>query len=420
MLRCAVLPWAALALLPVVAGAAEPGGRFEIDLTAATVVVPAPATGGHHAATTDLELHATLLARTDRIELTRLQARIGASELAGQASIALDAGAVRAVDATLESTTLDFDAPWTAAGTQADARLLSDTPLLWHLLRGAPLRIDWRAARVKAAGMLFENVHAELTQVDDRVHIALVRAILAAGRVSGQIRAELRENPPRVLVELHGRGILPDRLPRLADRSLVRGAETDFDIELRGQGQSIAAIAATSTGELRVEMGAGGVTDAPADTRLVGLLLGLIRSLNPLAAATAQTELECAVLHLRVVDGIAASPTGVGLRTADYDLLGGGSIDLRSERIAFEARPQARTGAGLAGTALGGVVRVDGSLADPRIHTGAEIGPGTAAHVGTAVARGSLSLLTGGLIDGLLADGDPCTLARSGGGAAPP
>src|SRR5690606_25808646 len=72
---------------------------------------------------------------------------------------------------------------------------------------------------------------------------------------------------------------------------------------------------------------------------------------------------------------------------------------------------QARSGTGISAGQLAELVRVGGTLAEPKAVPDTKAAFKTAASVGAAVATGGLSILAQGLLDRKSADADPCATA---------
>ncbi len=93
------------------------------------------------------------------------------------------------------------------------------------------------------------------------------------------------------------------------------------------------------------------------------------------------------------------------------NVIGSGTIDLKTEKLDIGITPQAREGAGISVGQLAELVRVQGTLANPKpgVDTMAALKAG--AGVAAAIATGGLSILAQGLLDRSMADEDPCATA---------
>jgi hypothetical protein len=259
-------------------------------------------------------------------------------------------------------------------------------------------------------------VAATLTVVDGMLQVAPLHAAAAGGKVDGHVTiSPAAGKAPAVQLALRGAGILPARLPQFEGKRIA-GAPVDFTVDIAGHGRSIAEVMGGGNGRLLVRTGPGTI---PSHLGSADLLFDTLRLLNPLSARAGQTNLECAVFNFGVRDGLASAREGVAVRTDQLTVLGGGIVNLRTEAIDIGVQPKPRSGSGLNVASLGGdLVRIGGTLSDPKPVANAEAVAGVGLKVGAAMATGGLSLVAEGLFDRATADEDVCTIALRGGSAA--
>jgi hypothetical protein len=145
----------------------------------------------------------------------------------------------------------------------------------------------------------------------------------------------------------------------------------------------------------------------------------VVEKLSPLGKSDAQTELKCGVIKFTARDGMAATDKGIAFETSKMTLVSSGTANLKTEGIDFSFRPSPRDPTGIGAGQLVGLLRVRGTLAEPK--TGLdEVGAAkTAASLGAAVAGGGISRLAEGLTKGAATDPRPCQTAL-GKPTAPP
>lgn len=99
------------------------------------------------------------------------------------------------------------------------------------------------------------------------------------------------------------------------------------------------------------------------------------------------------------------------MSTKKMNVIGSGTIDLKTEKLNINIDPQAREGVGISTGQLAELVSIGGTLAEPKAvpNTKAALKAGLSA--GAAVATGGLSILAQGLFDKSTADEDPCATA---------
>lgn len=336
--------------------------------------------------------------------LTGLAAKAGRSDLAG--NLQLDVAGKRP---TLrgELTAGHIDLTEFLPPPRKGARVFSTAPLPWDALRGIDAQGTLRAGRVKTHKSALTGVETRFALSGGKLKLDPLQAGAAGGRITGTVTVNATGARPTVDLHLRGSGLLPGQLPQFAGKGLQE-ARTDFTFDIAGRGRSVAEVMGSGNGRILVKMGPGRL---PNNLASADLLLDTVRLLNPLSARDPYTNIECAVLNFDVKDGVAVTGKGVGVRTDKLTVLGGGTVDLKTERLDIHARPKPRRGIGLNVAALGDFVHLGGTLSDPHPVTDAQ-GVATAGFkVGAALATGGLSLLAEGLFDRATAEEEVCAIA---------
>jgi hypothetical protein len=102
---------------------------------------------------------------------------------------------------------------------------------------------------------------------------------------------------------------------------------------------------------------------------------------------------------------------GIAFETSKMALVSSGTMNLKTENVDFSFRPSPRDATGIGAGELVGLLRVRGSLAEPKIGIDEMGAARTAVLVGEAVAKGGISALTESLTKGTAADPHPCQTA---------
>lgn len=158
-------------------------------------------------------------------------------------------------------------------------------------------------------------------------------------------------------------------------------------------------------------MDEGVSTDSISGALGADMLKKTFDMLNPMSQSSDGTTLQCAVVNFDIKDGIATSERGIAISTNQMDVIGSGTINLKTEALDIGIKPQAKEGVGLSASQLAGLVRVKGTLASPKASADAAAVLTTGLSATTAVATGGLSLLAQGLLDRSTADANPCATA---------
>ena len=229
------------------------------------------------------------------------------------------------------------------------------------------------------------------------VHALLDNAVLklapldfgiAGGRLSTQVQMDPRSQPMNVSVRGDVRGLkLSALFPKveLMKKSL---GDVDGGIAFDAKGASIARMAATANGELRLYVRDGVVSQQLLD--LAGLNLGSVL-VSKLFGQDKDVRLRCAIADVPVRDGVAHL-RNVKVNTDDALIELTGTADMRHEQFDIDVNPKAYQ---LKLFSLRTPLEVKGPFAKP--HVGVKAGPlvvrAAAAVAALAAAPGALVLL---------------------------
>jgi len=140
------------------------------------------------------------------------------------------------------------------------------------------------------------------------------------------------------------------------------GGTFDLDVDLDGEGESVAALMASLNGHFVTN-----IQDVQmAKTYLSQYGAGFLSQVNPLSSDT--TTLECAIARLDITDGMVNFEDKIAAQTTEVTWLGGGEINLKTEELELGIAPTARKAiSSLTNLDLASLVHVGGTLAEPKI-----------------------------------------------------
>jgi len=353
-------------------------------------------------------------------KLSDLQTTVAGSDLSGELAVEMS----KRVHLTgkLASTTLQLNdfivkttksvekpIPKPAQSGVDDGRIFANQPLPFQTLRSIDLDLAIQVGTFIADDLQLTNMATNLQLKDGRLVLKPFRIGLAGGTVEGEVSLDATGTIPAAAVHLSARQVELDKLVKPAP---IRGGKSDLQVKLKGRGESVRALMASLTGETILSIGEGRIQNQTAHWASGDLLFQLLGTLNPLAKSEDTTVLSCAVARFTILDGMATTDKGLAARTDKVDVVGSGTVDLRSEKLDLGIRPIPRQGIGLSlSSPIAGLTRVRGTLARPAIGIDAEGTLRTAASAGAAAATGGLSMLGEKLFDKFSADSDPCRTA---------
>jgi hypothetical protein len=186
---------------------------------------------------------------------------------------------------------------------------------------------------------------------------------------------------------------------------------------VRSTGNSPRALASAANGHLLLTQGSGRIDNGAVGLASGDILAQVFSALNPFAKDEKYSNWDCTIVAVKVTDGIGKIDPLVS-QGEKLLILGGGKVDLHTEKIDMEFNTKPRTGVGVtADMFVTPFVKLSGTLAKPGVGLNAK---GTLLSGGAAVATGGLSLLVRGMADRATAEKDQCapTLAEVGGTGA--
>lgn len=347
-------------------------------------------------------------------KLADLKGQLGGTDLAGELTLA--PGPRPHVAGRLAATQLAVadlqPRPGTRPASAGDGRLFAADPLPLAGLHALDADLSLTFGRLTVAGVTLRDVAAEIHVKNDRLKVHPLTAVLANGGIEAELSVDASARLAAISLSVSGRRIdLGALLKEAGHGNLMSGGQSDLHATMTGRGDSVRTLMSGLSGEAVLSVGPGRVHNRTVDWAGGDLMLQMAGSLNP-TRTDEVTDLRCAALRFIAKDGIAIARKGIAVETEKTDVVGAGTIDLRTERLDIGITPRARKGVGLSlGGTLAGVTRIRGTLAQPAIGID-ELGTArAAASVGAAMATGGLSLLGEMLFDKATADSSPCQTA---------
>jgi uncharacterized protein involved in outer membrane biogenesis len=256
--------------------------------------------------------------------------------------------------------------------------------------------VSFKGDRVIAKGTTLSAIDTVMVLKGGKLTLEPLGATVSEGRLSGKVSLDASSQTPTVetnlsLDKLNLGGLLKER----GVTDTVTGKVTT-KINAKGTGDSVRAIMASLNGETEVVMDDGRIASRYIDM----LASDLTKQLIP-GGGSGEAKINCVVSRFDVKQGIATSKALL-FDTDKMTVSGGGTIDLRTERLDMSIEPQPKE-ASIVSLAV--PLKVSGTLSSPRV------APTTA-----AIAKSVAGLAVTGLTPmGLIA-----TLANKGSGEQNP
>ncbi len=296
-------------------------------------------------------------------------------------------------------------------------RVFTTAPLTLTALNRFDGSLTATVGRVSLPRTTLQTVHLAAALEDGELEVSRFSTHLDGGALEAKLRIDAADAPPRVSAHVAVEDISLTPLVSREVAAAVRGGHLVGALEFESRGHSPAELAAHADGHLLLTLRNAEIVNRPATVASSDLVLEAFAALNPLARSDDRAVIRCAVFNFPLADGRMQSATGIGITTRKLNILGGGTIDLASERLDLGIDPKPREGLGLNVAGLADFVRIGGTLSEPAATTDTAGAALAGAKVGAAIATGGISLLAEGLLDRTEGDVDVCAIAR---GELPP
>jgi len=379
----------------------------------------------------DFRTKAAVQYAPENITVTGLSLNFDKSDLSGDLSMVLEGK--KKIRADLSSSLLDLrpfgkstDAgeKKTAAplgiehASSSDAKPQSTDP---YVFKNTPLQLEPLQkleldAKIRLSHVFYGNAELKDIKVDAKLKDGKAKARFSLkpenkGSVAGKMEVTTRENRAEIDTIL---SVSDYRMAVLAKR--VDPADVppiSLTVELKTAGSSLREMASTANGRFLLTQGPGKIDNTMLGRFSSDIIDQLIGALNPFHKKEPFTNWDCSVISVSMVDGLA-TVNGLLVQQEKIMIVGGGTIDLRTERLNIEFNTKPRSGVGIsADMFVTPFIKLKGTLAHPRIGLDKK---GTLLTGGAAYMTGGLSVLIKGALDRATAEGDHCqtTLEKAG------
>lgn len=343
----------------------------------------------------------------DSYSIKGMKLQAGKTDLSGDITANLS-GKRPTLSANLSSNSIDLvELSGGEAAAKKEAkkeRVFSPDPLPLEGLKSVNANVTINARQIKTSSLILKKTKIVLKLKNGNLSIKPLSTLVAGGSLNGNIGLNASGKTAVLVTDINIKGLEPSQLEYFKGK--ITGGKTDVTIKVKGSGKSVSQIMAGLNGKLLAKIGKGELKDSK--TKAAGA--DLFSMLNP-SGTREGTLIECGVINFNIKDGIATADKGIAIVTNKMDVVGSGTIDLKTEKLDIGVTPHAREGVGISVGQLAELVRLRGTLANPKagIDTMAAFKAGAGA--GAALATGGLSILAQGLFDRSTADEDPCATA---------
>jgi uncharacterized protein involved in outer membrane biogenesis len=276
----------------------------------------------------------------------------------------------------------------------------------------APLQTVEADAKIAIDHFFYDFIELKKVKIDAAAH---------GGHVDGKFKfdsANAGHAAGKIDLKTQGQQATIDTLVSVSDfRPKVLQAEgvsqtevppISVSLELKSVGSSPRELASVANGRILLTQEPGKIKNTVLGRVSGGIFAQLFSSLNPLAKHEEFSNWECTVVSVNLVDGLA-DIDGMLAQGEKVMIVGGGDVNLKTEKLNIEFNTKPRSGFGIsADMFVTPFVKVKGTLSSPSVGLNKK---GTLLTGGAAVATGGLSLLLEAVLDRVTAEGDQCEKA---------
>jgi AsmA protein len=359
----------------------------------------------------------------ENVDINPFDVRFGDSEMTGQFRV--NGGDKPELTLTAESSLIDLR-PFSSdeeAEAEADSStddsgseyVFKDEPLPLDSLANLNANVDVAIAKLQLATSELQDIAVIASAEDGVLDVRNRFAGSYGGKYDNHLQLtiagdqadlEIQTNVDDLkLAALSGSDIPADLIPA-----------TTVDLGITASGPTPRALAASTNGKLVLTQGPGRVRNDLIEKFSGDIIAQLFNALNPFAKEEEFTNWECSVFAIDFESG-EGELTGFLLQSEKLMVVGGGDIDLNTEKLNIEFNTKPRAGVGIsADMFVTPFVKLSGTLANPSVGLNQK---GVLLSGGAAVLTGGLSFLYKGVMDRATAEGGQCEQALESVGLSP-
>jgi len=294
-----------------------------------------------------------------------------------------------------------------------------------QLFSAEPLEFDWLNDLNANINIKAEHFDGLISQLDDMdMNISIHNGVLnmpnmhgtvGEGNMVGWLTIVAQRTPYNIIATLKAVNVKPEHINVFGDSGFIRDGEVDIDIGLGGTGNNIAEFMGNAYGKIQLQLNNSSLRHKNLKLFGADLISGVFDIIDTLSNKKSNyLPIECGVIHFPLVKGQAVASQGIAIKTDKTTVLGGGIIDFGSEELEIIIRPKARKGLGISAGTVANVVKISGTINQPKIAVDASSFIMSSATIGAAIVSGGWTLLAQGLLDRNKANSEVCvqTLAK--------
>jgi uncharacterized protein involved in outer membrane biogenesis len=247
-----------------------------------------------------------------------------------------------------EQTTGDTGAQTSKPGKNAD-KIFPDSPLELAGLQQVNATIDLQIQRIFLPRLALENFKTGVDLKDGHLIVNPLVANAGGGRLDSHLDVLAKDSQATVSLKINVNKLDLGQMLRELQITDAMDGMLDLDINLKGQGKSIAALMAGLNGDFIFILDEGQMPLKYLNLVGADLTSSFTRLLNPFGEKIDRTHFNCAVGDFSIKDGIAKSDV-LMMDDPRKTLISEGTINLKTEALDFGIHTKPKEGIGTKAT----------------------------------------------------------------------
>jgi uncharacterized protein involved in outer membrane biogenesis len=294
-------------------------------------------------------------AAPETYKISNLKVAFGDSDLGGSAELSLAQKRPK-FTATLSSQNLDLrpvlsqteliSGPREPVGKskKKQDKILPTDHLPLDALKYADARLTFNAKAFLLPRLAINDLTFNMVLDEGHLMVERLEATIGGGTLDAQIDLNVQGKEAALQAELKINQLDLDRMLKKLGLEDVAEGEVEIQVDVKSQGNSVAAIMAGLNGKSSFIIGQGQIYNKYI--HVLGSIFSqtLPRLLNPFLEATEYTQTNCIVSGFAVKDGLARS-TALMFDSEDMTVLSKGKVNFNKEKLDFSIKPVPKEGA---------------------------------------------------------------------------
>ncbi len=314
----------------------------------------------------------------DIYKISDLKAMLGDNSLNGSLEANLS-GNVPKLSAFLASQNLDLrpflpkkEAKKEKVGDKLEhkrEKVFPSDPLPIGSLNSVDAEVKLRIGRLLTPKLAANDLKLDMILKNGYLKLRPIKALIGGGTLNGYIDFNSKRKKAALTAAIKIDQLdVGNMLQDLDITDLLHG-RMDVDVNIKGQGKSVATLLARLNGNTRIVMNNGRINNKYINLLGGDLASGVYRLVNPLKEKTDYTKINCFASLFDIKDGLADS-TALVLSTDSMNVIGDGEINLNTEKLVFYLKPVPKEGIAGISLNLGELTKpfkLGGTLANPSL-----------------------------------------------------